>query len=102
MAYQFPPDVQQLIHEAVAFGNYPTEDDLLRDALHALIQRKEDIAAIQAGVADMNAGRIRPISEVDAEIRNKLGFSSRQYSPCSIHDSSGQSGCLDNSTLGAK
>jgi predicted transcriptional regulator len=78
MAYQFPPDVQQLIREAVIFGNYATEDDLLREALHALIQRNEDFAAIQAGVADMNAGRLRTVHEVDAEIRNKLGFSNRQ------------------------
>lgn len=78
MAYQFPPDLQQLIHAGMAFGNYATEDDVLRDALHALIQRNEELAAIQAGVADMNAGRFRPIREVDAEIRSRLGFSSRQ------------------------
>ncbi len=78
MAYQFPPDVQQLIREAVALGSYATEDDVLREALHVLIQRNEDLAEIRAGVADMNAGRFRPIHEVDAEIRNKLGFSSQQ------------------------
>lgn len=78
MAYQFPPDVQQLIREAVAFGGYATEDDLLREALHALIQRNEETAALQAGINDMNAGRYRLVREVDAEIRNRLGFSSRQ------------------------
>ena len=44
----------------------------------ALIQQNEDFNAIQAGVADMNAGRVRPIREVDAEIRSRLGFSSQQ------------------------
>ena len=78
MAYSFPADVQQLIREAVALGNYATEDDVLREALHVLIQRSEDLTAIQAGVADMNAGRFRPIHEVDAEIRNRLGFSSQE------------------------
>ena len=78
MAYQFPPDVQQLIRDGMALGNYATEDDVLREALHVLIQRNEDLAEIRAGVADMNAGRFRPIHEVDAEIRNKLGFSSQQ------------------------
>ena len=43
-----------------------------------LSNRTIDFAAIQAGVADMNAGRVRPIREVDAEIRSRLGFSSRQ------------------------
>ena len=78
MAYQFPPDVQQLMRTGTAFGSYATEDDVLRDALHALIQRNEDLDAIQAGVADMSAGRVRPIREVDAEIRSRLGFSNRQ------------------------
>ena len=73
MAYQFPPDVQQLIRAGMAFGNYATEDDVLREALHALIQRNEDFHAIKAGIADMNAGRMRPIREVDAEIRSRLG-----------------------------
>ncbi len=77
MAYQFPPDVQQLIRAGMAFGNYATEDDVLREALHALIQRNEDFHAIKAGIADMNAGRMRPIREVDAEIRSRLGFSSQ-------------------------
>ena len=78
MAYPFPPDVQQLIRLGMAIGNYATEDDILREALDGLIQRNEDLAAIQAGVADMNAGRIRPIREVDAEIRSTLGFLSQQ------------------------
>ncbi len=54
----------------MAFGNYATEDDVLREALYSLIRQNEDLAAIQAGVADMNASRVRPIREVDAEIRN--------------------------------
>lgn len=78
MPYQFPPDVQELIREAVASGYYATEDDLIREALHALIQRDEELADIKAGVADMEAGRLRPINEVDAEIRGRLGFSSRK------------------------
>jgi predicted transcriptional regulator len=78
MSYQFPPDVQQLLSTGMALGDYATEDDVLRDALHALIQRNEDLDAIQAGVADMNAGRVRPLREVDAEIRSRLGFSNQQ------------------------
>jgi predicted transcriptional regulator len=74
MAYAFPPDVQQLIREADAFGNYASEDDLLRDALTSLIRQHDDLASIRAGVADMDAGRFRPVREVDAEIRSRLGF----------------------------
>ncbi len=74
MAYAFPPDVRQLIQEAENFGEYVSEDDVLRDALSALIRQNEDLAAIREGIADMEAGRFRPVSEVDAEIRRKLGF----------------------------
>ncbi len=74
MAYAFPPNVRQLIEEAENFGEYDSEDDVLRDALSALIRQKKDLAAIREGIADMNAGRFRPIAEVDAEIRGSLGF----------------------------
>ncbi len=76
MEYPFPPDVQQLIREAVAIGAYATEDDVLRDALHALIRGNKELAEIQAGVAELDAGRFRPLRDVDAEIRRDLGFSS--------------------------
>jgi Arc/MetJ-type ribon-helix-helix transcriptional regulator len=36
MAYQFPPDVDQLLKERMATGGYTSEDDVLRDALRAL------------------------------------------------------------------
>ncbi len=78
MAYAFPPDVQQLIREADAIGNYASEDDLLRDALAALIRQHEDLTEIRLGIADMEAGRMRPVREVDAEIRSKLGFANGQ------------------------
>jgi Arc/MetJ-type ribon-helix-helix transcriptional regulator len=36
MAYQFPPDLDQLLKERMASGGYTSEDDVLRDALRAL------------------------------------------------------------------
>ena len=59
MAHEFAPDVQQLLREQMAAGNYGSEDDLLRDALGTLRQRNEDLAAIREGIADMEAGRTR-------------------------------------------
>lgn len=71
MAYQFPTDIEQRIKAQLSSGDYQTEDDVLRDALDALRQRKDDLAAIQAGIEDMEAGRYRPFSEIDAEFRKK-------------------------------
>jgi predicted transcriptional regulator len=44
---------------------------VLRNALEALQQRDEDLAAITAGIADMEAGRYRPFAEIDAEFRQR-------------------------------
>ena len=42
-------------------------------AMQAL-QRQEDLAAIQEGIDDMEAGRGMPAEEADRRIREKLGF----------------------------
>ena len=78
MAYQFPPDLDRLIRDRMAAGGYRSEDDVLRAALDALAERSEDNAAIRAGVEDMNAGRTKPLADVDAAIRHELGFSPRK------------------------
>lgn len=71
MAYQFSSDLVARIQAFLAGGHYASEEDVVRDALAALEQRQQDLAAIQAGVADMEAGRYRPFSEIDTEFRAK-------------------------------
>jgi predicted transcriptional regulator len=73
MSMQLPPDLSASVQHFIAFEGYKTEEDVLRDALDAL-ERQANIAAIQAGIDDMEAGRMRPWEEVDAEIRAKFGF----------------------------
>ena len=74
MVYRISSDLLQRIQAFVASGGYASEEDVVRDALSALEQRQQDLAAIQAGVADMEAGRYRPFSEPDAEFRAKHGI----------------------------
>ena len=79
MGYQFPPDVEKAIQERLQSGEYPTEDDVLRDALRALDERQfvvieEDpvvVEGIRRGLADMKAGRSQPVEDFDKEIRVK-------------------------------
>ncbi|MBI2825646.1 MAG: type II toxin-antitoxin system ParD family antitoxin [Planctomycetia bacterium] len=71
MAYQLSSDLVARIQAFLAGGQYATEEEVVRDALCALEQRQQDLAAIQAGVADMEAGRYRSFSEIDAEFRAK-------------------------------
>jgi Arc/MetJ-type ribon-helix-helix transcriptional regulator len=72
MTYQFPADVERLIREHMATGIYRSEDDVLRDALKTLgefFHSEADVAeeyrqtaeAVREGIADVNAGRLRPI-----------------------------------------
>ncbi len=53
------------------------EADLYERAMQSL-RRQEDLAAIQAGNDDMEAGRVMPLDEADKLIRQKLGFPPRK------------------------
>jgi len=56
MTYAFPPDVEQLVAGRMAAGGYATEDDVLRDALRALAEEEEDLAAVREAIAEYRAG----------------------------------------------
>ena len=71
MAYQFPPDLEVEVNERMKSGQYATEDDLLREALSVLKWRDGEVAAIQEGIDDMEAGRLRPLREFDREFRER-------------------------------
>ena len=75
MPYDVSAKVQTVIQQKMATGQYSSPDDLLLRALDALSDYEGAMADIQAGIADEAAGRMRPVREVDAEIRKELGFS---------------------------
>ena len=64
MSYQLPPDLDHRVKSFVATGCYQSEDEVLRDAFDALDERQSHIAAIQKGIDDEAAGRVRPADEV--------------------------------------
>jgi predicted transcriptional regulator len=66
--------IGELIREHMALGKYASEDELILSALQALDERNETYAAIQAGIEDMEAGRVRPFQEVADEIARKHSF----------------------------
>lgn len=79
MSYQFPPDVEKAIQQRLESGEYPTQDDVLRDALRALDERRfvvleQDsvvVEGVRRGLADMKAGRSQPVEEFDRYFRAK-------------------------------
>jgi putative addiction module CopG family antidote len=72
MAYQFPPDVEQLLRDRMASGNYASEDEVLREALQALAEDEQDLQAIRQALAEMEAGdEGTPLDEAVQRIRNQ-------------------------------
>jgi Arc/MetJ-type ribon-helix-helix transcriptional regulator len=71
MPYQFPPEIDELVRQQMAVGGYSSEDDLLQDALSALAERRQVHDDIRIGIQDMEAGRGRPLEDVDADLRKK-------------------------------
>ena len=77
MAYQFPADLDHLVRQQMAAGNYRSEDELLRDALHALEAHRqmvvsddpEVLAGIRRGLDEMKQGLGRPFEDFDAELQ---------------------------------
>ena len=67
----FPPDVSQRARLPIEQGLLQTEDDVLHAAMTALEREENDLAAIEAGIDDMEAGRYRPFTQIDAEFRRK-------------------------------
>ena len=51
-----------------------SRSEMLPGKLAASKQELDDLASIQAGIADMEAGRFRPFAEIDAEFRAKHGI----------------------------
>jgi len=71
MPYPFPPVLDQLVREELATGAYRSEDDVLVEAMQALRDRDEAVAGIREGLSDLDAGRVRSLGDVDAELRTK-------------------------------
>jgi putative addiction module CopG family antidote len=75
MSYVLPPELERLVKEELATGVYASEDEVLLEAMRALQDRDEAIAGIQEGLADLEAGRVRPLHAMDAELRTKHSIS---------------------------
>ena len=48
MSYCFPQELQQMVRQELASGNYSSEDELLLEAVRLLHQREEDLRNFKA------------------------------------------------------
>ena len=75
MSIDLAPDVWNEIQRQLASGAFATADDVLREALAALRSHEREVVAIQEGIDDMEAGRVRSIREFDSDFRRRNGIS---------------------------
>ncbi|RYE85862.1 MAG: type II toxin-antitoxin system ParD family antitoxin [Hyphomicrobiales bacterium] len=65
--------LEAVVNDLVANGRYNSKSEVLREGVRLVQERearlREVYAAIDRGLADADAGRVRPASEVFAEIR---------------------------------
>ena len=78
MSVDIAADVWSEIQRQLATGAFASHDELLREALTALRFRNEELAAIGAGIDDMEAGRLTPIRDFDRQFRERNGLSSAE------------------------
>ncbi len=71
MLERLSSEVDQLIREQMASGQYASENDLIAQAIQALRLKEQEVAAIQAGIDDMEAGRVVPLREFDRDFRTR-------------------------------
>ena len=78
MQYQFSSEVNERIDAQLALGVFKTPDEVVINALDALDQQNADLASIKRGLEDEQAGRLRPLREVDREFRLRNGVSPQE------------------------
>jgi hypothetical protein len=69
----------EMIHPETGQVYFVVNGEIHQRAMEAL-RRQQDHDAIARGIEDMEAGRGRPLEEVDADIREEFGFPPRQAS----------------------
>ncbi|MDC0935601.1 type II toxin-antitoxin system ParD family antitoxin [Pirellulales bacterium] len=74
MAYALTEELDRLVREKMATGNYQTEEEVLRAALRLLDEEQQVVAAVTEGYEDVKAGRHRSFEEADAEFRGAHNF----------------------------
>ena len=56
MAYQFPPELAELVEKHLTTGEYSSEDEVLLDAMRSLESQRDDWAAIEESLTTLEQG----------------------------------------------
>ena len=74
MTISLTPELDRVLKEKLASGQYGSVEEVLAAAFRALNDEEETIAAVLEGNADFEAGRYRSLEDSDAEFRKKHGI----------------------------
>lgn len=68
------PELEQFVAQEIASGRYASRDAVIAHGLALLrCDREEAVAGIEAGLADVAAGRVQPLDEAFDELRREFG-----------------------------
>ena len=71
-----PDEIQQLEPDELSSGHYRSARGLLVEGVRPLQREREDaVKGIQAGLADIQAGRFQSLEDAFADLRRELGMS---------------------------
>ena len=75
MSITLTPELEQMVRAEVESGGYASNSEVIREALrerYKTMKLKELDAALDRGIADIEAGRSMPVRQAFAQIRRKL------------------------------
>lgn len=68
-------EVEDYVSELVKSGRYASRSEVLREGVRLIEEREKRLAtldaALERGLADAEAGRVRPLAEVAERLRRK-------------------------------
>jgi Arc/MetJ-type ribon-helix-helix transcriptional regulator len=75
MAIEIPADLQPFVREQIALGCFPSEQQLVNEALQLLkAERDESLEGIRLGLVDAAAGRVQLVADAFADLRRELNI----------------------------
>jgi antitoxin ParD1/3/4 len=74
--------LEAVVNDLVAHGRYNSKSEVLREGVRLVQEREaalaEFYAALEEGIADIEAGRTRPAEEVFADLRKRFAANTRK------------------------
>jgi antitoxin ParD1/3/4 len=71
------PHLEEFVNKLVNKGRYNSKSEVLREGVRLIEEREARLAALDAalarGIADADAGRVKPAEEVFARLEAKYG-----------------------------